>query len=95
MGKRKKTPDERDARLDEHRRRFHEVAQRAVDEHNARLSPGAEPWPDRVPPPGRDATPAQRTAWNAQLEWDIRLLRGLAEKAQAELDRKKRESDAA
>ena len=92
---RKKTPDDREAGLEEHRRRFHEVAQRAVDEHNARRAPDEPPWPDRVLPPGRNATRDERAAWNAQVQWDIDLLRRLAEKAQAELDRKRQKSDAA
>jgi hypothetical protein len=91
---RKKTPDDREARVEEHRRRFHEVAQRAVDEHNAR-GPDEPRWPDRVLPPGRDATRDERAAWDAQVQWDIDRLRRLAEKAQAALDGKRQESDAA
>jgi hypothetical protein len=83
------------AHLDANHRRVYEIQQRAVERRNANLPPGAEPWPDRVPAPGRHATTEHRRAWNAQVEWDIRLARGLAEQRQAELDRKKRESDAA
>jgi hypothetical protein len=84
-----------EARVDDNLLRMHELAQKAVAEHNATLPPDAEPWPDRVPPPVRGATGEQERAWRAQVDWDIRLVRELAEKAQAELDRKKRDSDAA
>jgi hypothetical protein len=84
-----------EARIEEHRRRFHEIAQRAVDDLNARRPPGTPPWPDRVPVPGRNGTKAEWAAWRAQAADNSRRLSDLAEKAQAELDRKKPETGAA
>ena len=82
--------DAHEANLDERERWFLEVAQRAVDDLNARRAPGTPPWPDRVPPPGKGSTRAEREAWEAQLEDNGRRLRELAEKGWAELQAKKR-----
>jgi hypothetical protein len=91
--KRKRRRAEREAdeaRLDEHERRFHEVAQRAVDELNATRPPGTSPLPARVLRPGKGATRAERAAWDAQVEEDGRRLSELVEQGWAELQAKKR-----
>ena len=97
MVKRKRSRAEREAdeaRLAEHDRFFHEVAQKAVDDLNARRAPGTPPWPARVPFPGKGATKAEWAAWDAQVEEDGRRLLELAEKGFAELQAKKRAAGA-